>query len=197
MINDYITPNRTPLRRLMGYRLFASQQFLRGIRIIIIVSYNSPSVCTKKKIHTFFKRKPLTTGADLGEGGGGGGRGQTPFTQGFDPVPTQRVPPLILFKKSIFGQPTLKIFKRRLWRQYILTLRSSARQKNAIFGQNFSKSAQTRLFSKICLRRRKFCQNRGKTVLWESSKNQFGRPKKSSKFKKILFFENPPPLRKS
>ena len=73
MINDYITPNRTPLRRLMGYRLFASQQFLRGIRIIIIVSYNSPSVCTKKKIHTFFKRKPLTTGADLGEGGGGAG----------------------------------------------------------------------------------------------------------------------------
>ena len=38
-------------------------------------------------------------------------------------------------------------------------------------------------FSKICLRRRKFCQIRGKSVLWKSSKNQFGRPKKKrSKF---------------
>ena len=44
-------------------------------------------------------------GADLG---GGGGR--TPFPQGIDPLPTQRVPPLILFKKSIFGRPTIKIF---------------------------------------------------------------------------------------
>ena len=38
-------------------------------------------------------------------------------------------PPLILFQKSIFGRPTLKFFLRRLWRQYILTLRGSARQK--------------------------------------------------------------------
>ena len=42
-------------------------------------------------------------GADLG---GGGGR--KPPSQGFDPLPTLRVPPLVLFKKSIFGQPTLK-----------------------------------------------------------------------------------------
>ena len=46
-------------------------------------------------------------------GGGGGGA----------------VPPLISFQKSIFGRPTLKFFLRRLWRQYILTLRGSARQK--------------------------------------------------------------------
>ena len=29
-------------------------------------------------------------------------------SQGFDPLPTQKVPPLVLFKKSIFGRPTLK-----------------------------------------------------------------------------------------
>ena len=31
-------------------------------------------------------------------------------TKGFDHLPTQRVPPLVLFKKSIFGRPTLKFF---------------------------------------------------------------------------------------
>ena len=30
--------------------------------------------------------------------------------QGFDPLPTQRVPPLILFQKSSFGRPTLNFF---------------------------------------------------------------------------------------
>ena len=55
------------------------------------------------------------------------------------------------------------------------------------------------VFSKICLRRRKFCQNRRKTVLWESSKNQFGRPKKKKKGRQNFgkFFENPPPPREN
>ena len=43
------------------------------------------------------------SGADVG-----GGRAPPP--QGFDPLPTQRVPPLVLFKKSNFGRPTLKFF---------------------------------------------------------------------------------------
>ena len=38
----------------------------------------------------------------------GGGADAPP--QGFDPLPTQRVPPLILFQKSLFGRPTLKFF---------------------------------------------------------------------------------------
>ena len=50
------------------------------------------------------------SGADLGGGGGGGGGADAPLPQGFDPLPTQRVPPLILFQKSIFGRPTLKFF---------------------------------------------------------------------------------------
>ena len=48
------------------------------------------------------------------------------------------------------------------------------------------------VFSKIFLRRRKFCQNRRKTVLWESSKNQFGRPKKKKKVVKIFRKSAPP-----
>ena len=51
----------------------------------------------------------LIQGADLGGGGGGGG-GRPPFSQGFDTLPTQRVPPLVLFKKSTFGRPNLKFF---------------------------------------------------------------------------------------
>ena len=41
--------------------------------------------------------------------GGFRGGALTPL-QGFDPLPTQRVPPLVLFKKSIFGLQTLKLF---------------------------------------------------------------------------------------
>ena len=72
--------------------------------------------------------------------------------------------------------------------------------KNAIFLSKFfkkcPKTAFLTVFSKICLRRRKFSQNRGKTVLWESSKNQFGRPKKKGSQNFGKFFENPPPLEK-
>ena len=32
------------------------------------------------------------------------------FPQGFDPLPTQRVPPLVFSKESVFGRPTLKFF---------------------------------------------------------------------------------------
>ena len=45
-----------------------------------------------------------------GGAGGGGGGGRTPFSQGFDPLPTQRVPPLILFQKSLFWPTDPKIF---------------------------------------------------------------------------------------
>ena len=124
---------------------------------------------------------------------------RTPFPpQGFDPLPTQRVPPLILFQKFIFGRPTLKFFKRCLRRQYILTLRGSAPKKRDFLVNIFQKVPKNCFFDcfffKICLRRRKFSQNRGKTMLWESSKNQFGRPKK--KVVKIFDFFlkiRPPP----
>ena len=47
---------------------------------------------------TFLNNLILSRG---GFRGGGGGGGDAP-PQGFDPLPTQRVPPLVLFKKSIF-----------------------------------------------------------------------------------------------
>ena len=43
----------------------------------------------------------MFTGADLV--GGGGGVGRTLYFQGFDSLPTQRVPPLYYFEISIFG----------------------------------------------------------------------------------------------
>ena len=65
------------------------------------------------------------------------------------------------------------------------------------FFKNCPKTAFLTVFSKICLRRTKFSQSRGKTVLWESSKNQFGRPKKKKSRQNFgKFFENPPPLEK-
>ena len=56
--------------------------------------------------------------------------------------------------------------------------------------RDFPESALIRLFwpvffSKTCLRRIKFGQNGAFIVIWESSENQFGRPKKIDKI-----FEN-------
>ena len=38
------------------------------------------------------------------------GAGDASHSQGFEPMPTQKVPPLVLVKKSIFGRPTVKLF---------------------------------------------------------------------------------------
>ena len=43
--------------------------------------------------------------------------------------------------------------------------------------QKVPKNAVFRLFSKICLQRRKCGKIRIFTMVWESSENQFGRPK--------------------
>ena len=83
--------------------------------------------------------------------------------------------------------------------QYILIFEGEhAPKKNAIFWSEFSKKCLKTpfsdcFFSKFCLRRRKFGQNRDSTVLRESSKNQFGRPKKKGRQNFRKFFENPPP----
>ena len=73
-----------------------------------------------------------------------------------------------------------------------------APKKHDFFGRNFQKVLENAVFdnfSKICLRRRKFRQIRifiDETLeVWESSENQFGRPKKMST-KIQFFFENPP-----
>ena len=74
-------------------------------------------------------------------------------------------------------------------------MRGSARQKKTSkFFKKCPKTAFLTVFSKTFLRRRKFSQNRGKTVFRESSKNQFGRPKKKKCRQNFpIFFLNPPP----
>ena len=113
------------------------------------------------------------SGADLGGGGGEGGGGEH-FSLGSRPEDS----PLC----TIFRYPVLATDPKNFLK---------AGFEGGILVQSFPKSAQKRLFwpvfSKICLRRRKFGQNRDKTVLWQSSENQFGRPKKSStNFSKVL-----------
>ena len=127
-------------------------------------------------------------------GGFRGGADAPP--SGIRPPADPKGPPFDPFSEIHFWRTDPKIFLKAPSAPIYTNLRGSARQKKRnFFCQNFSKSAQKRLFltvfSKICLRRRKFCLNRRKTVLWESSKNQFGRPKKKKKVVKI--FENPPP----
>ena len=107
--------------------------------------------------------------------------------------------PLWYFLRNPFLVTDPKIFLKAPSAPIYSIFEGGARaEKTRFFCQHFSKSAQKRLFltvfSKICLRRRKFSQNRGKTVLSESSKNQFGRPKKIKGRQNFrFFFENPPP----
>ena len=66
-----------------------------------------------------------------------------------------------------------------------------APEKTQFFGQNYPKCLKRLLwpvfFSKFCLRRIKLGQNRVFLMLWESSENQFGQPKKSrANFRKFL-----------
>ena len=68
-------------------------------------------------------------------------------------------------------------------RQYTLSLRGEYAPKKRDFDSQFYWPV-----SKICLWRR---QNRVFLVLWESSENQFNRPKKRST-KLSIFFENLP-----
>ena len=124
--------------------------------------------------------------------GGGGGADASP--SGIRPPADPKGPPFDTFSEIHFWPTDPKYFLKAPMAPIYTNFKGErAPKKTRFFCQNFSKSAQKRLFltvfSKICLRRRKFCQNRGKTVLWESSKNQFGRPKKK-KGRQILY----PPL---
>ena len=62
------------------------------------------------KFEIFCENMPPHAGADLGGGGGGIGRPSS----GIRPPADQKGPPLVLFEKSIFSQPTLKFL---YWRQ--------------------------------------------------------------------------------
>ena len=127
----------------------------------------------------------IRSGADLG-----GGRGaDAPPPQGFDTLPTQRVPPLILFQKSIFGRPTL-------WG-------GASAKKTQFFCQNFSKSAQKRLFwlffQKFACGAENFSKKGAKQ--WSGRARKVNlvnlKKKKVVKILEIFLKIRPPPSRKS
>ena len=132
------------------------------------------------------------SGADLG----GGGR---PFPSGIRPPADPKGPPFDTFSEIPFWPTDPKIFLKAPLAPIYTNFEGERAPKKRYFLSKFfkkcPKTAFLTFFSKNCLRRRKLCQNRGKTVLWESSKNQFGRPKKkkrSSKFWKIFWKSAPP-----
>ena len=138
---------------------------------------------------------------------GGGGRTPPP-PSGIRPPADPKGPPFDTFSEINFWRTEPKIFlKAPLAPIYTNFEGERAPKKNSIFflSKFFKKCPKTAfltVFSKICLRRRKCCQNRqnrGKTLLWESSKNQFGRPKKKKVVKILENFSKirpPPPLEK-
>ena len=121
-------------------------------------------------------------GGFRGGGGGGGGR----FPSGIRPPADPNRPPFVLFWDIYFLVTDQKNYlKTHSAPPIYINFEGGARaKKTPVFRPVF--------FSKFCLRRRNFGQNRVFVMLWESSENQFGRPKKmSTKF--LNFFENPPP----
>ena len=131
----------------------------------------------------------LFTGADLG------GRTPPPLS-GIRPPADPKGPPFDTFWEIHFWPNDPKIFLKAPTAPIYTNFKGERAPKKTRFFvnifQNVPKNGFSTVFLKICLRRTKFSQNRGKTVLWESSKNQFSRPKKSCQnFGK--FFENPPP----
>ena len=175
------------------------QSFNLTREVLVCLGPNFVSFCF---ILAVDDKQTVWTGADL-EGGGGGGKRTPPLPHGFDPLPTQRVPPLILFQKSIFGRPTLKFFlKAPLAPIYSNFEGERAPKKTRFFCNIFSKSAQKRLF---WLFFQKFAcgpENFAKI----GAKQSFGRARKINlvdlKKKVVKILENflkirPPPSRKS
>ena len=136
-------------------------------------------------------------GADLG-----GWRTPLPFRDSTPCQPKPKGPPFDTFSEIQLWPTDPKIFlKAPLAPIYTNFEGERAPKKNTIFLSTFfkkcPKTAFLAVFSENCLQRRKFCQNRGKTVLWESSKNQFGRPKKKGHQNLWKFFwKSAPPLEK-
>ena len=144
-------------------------------------------------------------------GGGGGGRPPSGIRPPVDP---KGPPPPDTFSEIHFWPTDPKIFlKAPLAPIYTNFEGERAPKKNAIFCQNFSKSAQKRLFDYffngfltiltiltafwlfwLCFDY--FDQNRGKTVVGRAQKINLVDLKKKARQNFRFFFENPPPLEK-
>ena len=125
-----------------------------------------------------------------------------PPPSGIRPPADPKGPPFDTFSEIHFWPTDPKIFLKAPSAPIYTNFEGERAPKSAIFLSTFfkkcPKTAFLTVFSEICLRRRKFSQNGGKKVLWESSKNQFGRPKKKKVVKIFDFFLKirPPPLEK-
>ena len=136
-------------------------------------------------------------------GGGGGGVWTPPFPSGIRPPADPKGRPFDTFSEIHFWPTDPKIFLKAPLAPIYTNLEGERAPKKTQFflSKVFKKRPKTAfltVFSKIFLRRRNFYQNRGKTVLRESSKNQFGRPtKKKGRQNFRIFFKIRPPSRKS
>ena len=129
---------------------------------------------------------------------GAGGACLDASPSGIRPPADPKGPPFDTFSEIPFSPTEPKIFLKAPSAPIYTNFEGERAPKKRYFLSKFfkkcPKTAFLTVFSKICLRRRKLCQNRGKTVLWEISKNQFGRPKKKKGRQNLgKFFENPPP----
>ena len=119
--------------------------------------------------------------------------GGNALPSGIRPPADPKGPPFDTFSESIKGGPIYSNFEKE---------RAPKKPpKLSKFFKKCPKTAFLTVFSKICLRRRKFSQNRGKTVLWDGRARKINLVdlKKKKKVVKILgnFFKNPPPPREN
>ena len=138
------------------------------------------------------------------------GEGGRPFPQVFDPLQTQRVPPLYYFEIDIhFWWRALKTFQRHLRRQYILILRGQRASKTkAIFWSKFiEKCPKTPFFGPFTQNLICGPENLAKIGAFKALGelgNQFGQPKTNVDLKQMwtmstkmfLKIRPPPPSRK-
>ena len=166
--------------------------------MIVFIFYVLITIISLSQFVYIFLRisvKKLVQGRIYGWGEGDDGADAFfPFSSGIRPPAD---PSYYYFEISLSGDGPQN-FLEGAFGANILILRGERAPKNSIFWSKFSKKCLktpflASFFSKSGLRRRQFGQNRGKTVLWESSKNQFGRPKKKGRQNFRKFFENPPP----
>ena len=165
---------------------------------------------SRRRSGAFSKNFVFCSGADLGGGGGGGWSAGlwTPLPSGIRTPANPKGPPFDNFSEIYFWPTDPKIFLKAPLAPIYTNFEGerAPEKKTRFFVKIFQKVPKKGFFDCFFFKfacgaeNRKFSQNRAETVPWESSKNQFGRPKKNKKVVKIFdfFFENPlPSSRKS
>ena len=114
---------------------------------------------------------------------------------GFDPLPTQWVPLCTILRYPFLANvpksfPLAPIFLR---------VKHAPKKRDFlvnIFQKPLKKPFWQVFFSKCCLWRKKLGQNRAFVMHWDSSENQFDRPKKVAKIFEFFRKSAPPPFEK-